>query len=227
MVIAILLLKGCEYLRDKDNLLSQINNLRSNEQVFKKKLQDDSSTINTQQQVILTQNDALKLGILELEDGMKKVQSQVKQVQNVKVEKVSIPYVPENYVDTSVWFTRIKKGEASKELLDSLLLHSVLVPKKFEKNDKWWKMYGVVKKEGVSIDSLFLQNESKVTIGWKRKGFLNLGKERVVDIKNTNPYFDVSKMNNVVINEKKGILQNKFFLIGVGVIGGIFLHSKL
>ena len=227
VVIVLLLFKTCQYIKDKDNLLDQMGDLRIREQYFTKKVQDDSSTIATQNQNILTQNEAIKLKLLTLEDGMKKVQSQVSQTQDVIVKKVLVPYVPNNYVDTSLWMKRLKRGEVSRELIDSLMYHSVLVPSKFQKKEKWFDISGQVRKEGVLIDSLQMKNESTITIGWKKSGFLNLGSKRVVDIKNTNPYFDVTKMNNVVVKEKNGILRNKFFWLGVGIISGIVVQSKL
>ena len=73
------------------------------------------------------------------------------------------------------------------------------------------------------MDSIKIQNESSVTIGWRNAGFLGLKKEPVVEIKNTNPYLSVSKMNNVIVKNKKGIFQSPYFWIGVGIIGGRFL----
>jgi hypothetical protein len=77
------------------------------------------------------------------------------------------------------------------------------------------------------MDSIRISNESSVTIGWKKCGFLNLKREPIVEIKNTNPYLDVTKMDNVVIKPKSGLFTKKSFWIGVGIISGFILKSKI
>jgi hypothetical protein len=119
----------------------------------------------------------------------------------------------------------IKNGDTSKASMDSLLANSVVVPKRFALEQKWFNFYGKVQKNGLLMDSIRIENESSVTIGYKKGGFLNLKKEPIVEIKNTNPYLSISKMNNVVVKDKKNILQSKLFWLGVGLVGGIFIHK--
>jgi len=54
---------------------------------------------------------------------------------------------------------------------------------------------------------------------------LNLGRTPVVDIKNTNPFLKVEKMNNVVIKPNKSIFNSKLFWAGIGLLGGIALSK--
>lgn len=226
-IILILLWKGCEMKRENENLVGQVSHYQIGEKAFKKKMQDDSSTIATQTQTILSQEDAIKLGLLKLEGQIKEVQSQVKQKQKIIIDSVNLPFIPNGYADTTEWARRLKKGERSKDICDSLMANSVIVPSNFKSEQKWFKMYGKVKKDGVIMDSLRLENESSVTIGWRKVGFLNLKKEAIVEIKNTNPYFDVTNVNNVVIKPKSGILHKKGFWFGLGGLVGIILKSKL
>lgn len=226
-IILILLWKGCEMKRDNENLVGQVSQYQIGEKAFKKKMQDDSSTIATQTQTILSQEDAIKLGLLKLEGQIKEVQSQVKQKQKIIIDSVPLPFVPNGYADTTEWARRLKKGERSKDICDSLMSNSLIVPRGFKSENKWVNIYGKVKKDGVLMDSIRLENESSVTIGWRKVGFLNLKKEAIVEIKNTNPYFDVTKVNNVVIKPKSGILHKKGFWFGLGGLVGIILKSKL
>ena len=226
-IILILLWKGCEMKRDNDNLVSQVSEYQIGEKSFKKKMQDDSSLIATQTQTILSQNEAISLGLLRLDGQIKDVQSQVRQRQRVIVDKLPIPFVPNGYADTTEWAKRLKKGERTKDICDSLMANSLIVPQQFKLDDKWIKIYGKVKKDGVLMDSLRLENESSVTIGWRKVGFLNLKREAIVEIKNTNPYVDISKVNNVVIKHKNGILHKKGFWFGLGVLIGIIIKSKV
>ena len=224
-IIAMLFWKSCQVIKEKEELANQISSYKIGEKEFKNKILADSSTLATQTQTILTQDQAIATGILKLEGQIKKVQSQVREMQRIIIDSVMIPYIPDNYADTSVWMKKIKEGQVSKALMDSLLNNSVIVPKQFKLENKWYDMYGKVKKDGVLMDSIKIENESSITVGWKNAGFLGLKKEAVVEIKNTNPYLSVTKMNNVVIEKKKGVFQSKIFWMGIGIFGGLMLNK--
>jgi hypothetical protein len=222
-IIILMAWKGCQMQQENNNLLNQVSKYKDGEKAFKTKRLEDSSTLAQQSQTILTQNEAIKLGLLKLEGDIKKVQSQVRQSQNINISDVSVPFIPDNFADTSGWMKKIASGDSSRAVLDSLLANSVIVPKKFALEQKWYSVSGTVKKSEVLLDSIKINNESSVTVGWKNSGFLGLGKEAVVEIKNTNPYLSVTKMDNVVIKKKKGVLQSKLFWAGIGVLGGFLI----
>lgn len=222
LVVLLLIWKGCQLKADHDNLLNQVSSYQAGEKYFKKKVLDDSSTIASQTQTILTQDEAIKLGLLKLEGDIKKVQSQVIQGQTINIDSVPIPFIPDNFADTTGWMAKLKQGDSSKATLDSLLANSIIIPKKFSLKDKWYSIDGKVLRDGLLMDSLKISNESSVTIGWKNAGFLGLKKEPIVEIKNTNPYLSVTKMNNIVVKKKKGLLQNPLFWSGVGFLGGAY-----
>ena len=222
LVVLLLIWKGCQLKADHDNLLNQVSSYQAGEKYFKKKVLDDSSTIASQTQTILTQEEAIKLGLLKLEGDIKKVQSQVRQGQTINIDSVPIPFIPDNFADTTGWMAKLKQGDSSKATLDSLLANSIIIPKKFSLKDKWYSIDGKVLRDGLLMDSLKISNESSVTIGWKNAGFLGLKKEPIVEIKNTNPYLSVTKMNNIVVKKKKGLLQNPLFWSGIGFLGGAY-----
>lgn len=224
LVILLLLViwKGCQLKADHDNLLNQVSSLQTGEKFYKTKVLADSSTIASQTQTILSQDEAIKLGLLKLEGDIKKVQSQVRQGQTINIDSVPIPFVPDNFADTSGWMVRLRQGDSSKATLDSLLANSIIIPKKFSLKDKWYSIDGKVLRDGLLMDSLKISNESSVTIGWKNAGFLGLKKEPMIEIKNTNPYLSVTKMSNVVVKKKKGLLQNPIFWTGLGFLGGAY-----
>lgn len=224
LVILLLLViwKGCQLKADHDNLLNQVSSLQTGEKFYKTKVLADSSTIASQTQTILSQDEAIKLGLLKLEGDIKKVQSQVRQGQTINIDSVPIPFVPDNFADTSGWMVRLRQGDSSKATLDSLLANSIIIPKKFSLKDKWYSIDGKVLRDGLLMDSLKISNESSVTIGWKNAGFLGLKKEPMVEIKNTNPYLNVTQMSNVVVKKKKGLLQNPIFWTGLGFLGGAY-----
>ena len=224
VIIVLLLLKGCELKKDRDNMLTQLSTYKIENQTFKVKVNKDSSTIITQRQTILTQDEAIKLGILKLDGEIKKVQSQVNQVQKLVINDIPIPYIPNNYVDTSGWYIKLKNGDTSKSICDSFIKNSVLVGTQFKKEDKWLKMDGKIKKDGLQLDSMTIPNESSVTIGYRKYGFLNLKREPIVEIKNSNPYIKTDKVDNVSVKNKPKLFQRKGFWAGLGVVAGILLH---
>ena len=225
VIIVLLFFKGCELKKDYDNLLDNSTNYTTFENKFEKKTLNDSSTMATQNQMLLSQIEALKLGVLKLNGEIKIVKSQVSEKQEIKIDSFFVPFIPTHYADTSLWMARIKKGDSSRYLIDSLINNSVIVPQPFKMEEKWFKMYGKVQKKGLLLDSFLLTNESTITLGYKKSGFLNLKKEAVVEVNNTNPYVDVRKLKNVVIKEKKSILQSKLFWFGVGLVGGVVLKT--
>jgi hypothetical protein len=220
-----LLWKGCEMKKDYDNLLDNSSNISNFENKFEKKSLKDSSTMATQNQMLLSQVEALKLGMLKLNGDIKIVQSQVSQKQEIKIDSVFVPFVPNNYADTLFWMARLKKGDSSRYLIDSLINNSVIVPQPFKIDEKWLKMYGKVQKKGLLLDSFLLINESIVTLGYKKSGFFNLKREAIVEVNNSNPYLNVTKLKNVVIKEKKSILQSRLFWFGVGIVSGVVLKG--
>ena len=227
IIIVLLILKGCEIKNDRDSLLTQISTFKLSDSDFKFRIAKDSSTIAFQNQTILTQGDAIKLGLLKLDGEIKKVQSQVNQVQDIVIDNAPIPYVPDGYADTTGWYSKFRNGDTSKAICDSFIANSILVPTKFGLNDKWYSINGKVKKDGLLLDSLKITNESSVTIGYENYGFLNLKSKPIVEIKNSNPYLKVSKMNNVVVKKNKTILQSKLFWMGLGVLGGFYINNQL
>ena len=223
-IIVMLLFKGCELKKDRDNVLTQIATYKIGEQQFKLTINKDSSTIITQRQTILSQDEAIKLGLLKLNGQITKVQSQVNQVQDIVLNSVPLPYIPDNYVDTSGWYAKFKNGDTSKAICDSLIANSVLVNTEFKKDDKWYSINGKVKKDGLQLDSLKITNESSVTIGYRKYGFLNLKSEPIVEIKNSNPYIKTIKANNINIKNNPNLFQKKGFWAVIGIVAGILLH---
>ena len=226
-IIAILIIIGlsqaCHYQKKQDDLLSQISQYQLGEKAFTKKINADSSTIVQQEQTILTEKEAIKLGLLKLEGEIKKAQSQVRQTQVIRYDSISVAYVPDNFIDSSKWLFKFKNGFKSNDVIDSLIANSIIVPKSFATKSKWFSINGKVNKENVLIETLSIPNESSVTVGWKRTGFLWLGKKQFVEVKNTNPYLSVVKLSNVVIEKKKGLLSKPIFWVAVGVVAGFLI----
>ena len=133
--------------------------------------------------------------------------------------------MPDNFADTSGWMQAIKNGEASKELLDSLMANSITVPKKFETVSQHFSVYGNVNKENVLLDSIVIKNESNVTVGWKKHGFLNLKSTPLIEVRNTNPYLSLDNLRSVNIKPDKNLFKQPYFWAGVGILAGILISK--
>jgi hypothetical protein len=215
IVIIVLLWRSCESERDRSKLVSQLGDYRLKEKVFNVERLKDSSTLATQSQTILSQKEAIELGLLELEKSMKEVQSQVKQKSTTTIIEKQVPFIPDGYVDT-IGIVRGDNGEVVRR-------DSIAVPTRFKLNEKWFNVDGLVKKDGLVIDSLTIPNKTIVTVGYKKAGFLNLSKDAIVQVKNENPYVNVTGLDNIVIKKKKKIWQNPLVHIGVGVVLGYYI----
>jgi len=215
IIILVLLWRGCEQERDRSKLISELGDYRLKEKVFEVQRLKDSSTLATQNQTIMTQKEAISLGLLELEKTMKEVQSQVKQKSTTTIIEKQVPFIPDGYADTS--------GIVRNESGDVIRRDSIAVPTRFKLNEKWFNIDGLVKRDGLVIDSLTIPNKTIVTIGYKKAGFLNLSKDAVVQVKNENPYVNVTGLDNIVIKKKKKLWQNPLVHVGVGVVLGYYI----
>jgi len=215
LILLALIWKSCEDARDKERLINQLSEYQLKEKAFDVKRKGDSSTIAMQSQTLLTQKEALKLGLLELEDDMKAIQSQMKQKTTTTIVEKQVPFIPDGYADTS--------GLVRDENGDVIRKDSIAVPSRFKLNEKWFNIDGYVQREGLKIDSLTIPNKTIATIGYKKAGFLNLSKEPVVTFKNENPYVNVVGMDNVVIKNKRPFWKNPLFTIGIGVVLGHYI----
>lgn len=218
---------SCNHKKEKEALVNQLSAYQLTEQKFTIKVKSDSSTIAQQKQTILSQNEAIKLGLVKLQGDITKVQSQVTQIAKFKKDSFPIPFLPDHFADTSGWYAKLKAGDTSKSIIDSLIANSIVVPKPFAYNEKYFTMGGKVVKKGLFIDSISIPNETRVTIGTKRSGFLGLKQEPVVEVSNSNPYIQIPKLNNVIIKNNKPFYEKKLFLIGVGIVGGYYIKSKI
>lgn len=214
--VILLLIDRSSGSKERADLLEQISKFDLERQEFRSQRAKDSSLIATQQQTFLTQAEALKLGLIELEGKIKKIQSQAWASTRVNIQDVTVPYKPISFSDTLPGYTRFENGK--------LVSDSLAVPRPFEYRNQWFEISGQVRKSGIFLDSVIVKNKTTTTVGYERKNIFSRLKP-VVQIKNENPYMEVTDMGNVVIKERKGIFQRKGFWFAVGAIGG-FLITK-
>lgn len=217
LILISLLYDSCNKEKQREQLVSQLSEYQIKEKVFRSERQKDSTLIVTQNQTIMAKDEAIKLGLLEIDKRIKQVESQLQAKINVVIREKDVPFIPSGYADTTGW-VRDEKGNLIKT-------DSISVPQDFALNEKWFQIAGTVKKNGLKLDSIKLPSKFTITQGSEKSGFLKLGRTPVVQVKIDNPYIDVSALSNIKVKKKKNILNSPFLYLGVGVVGGFLLKK--
>ena len=178
------------------------------EQVFIETENANGEKIAEQQQVIMTQKDAIDNGLLEI-DKLKKVKSQVKFVTKTIVDSVFVPFSLEDTTN-----------------LEGLTFEMIKVPQSFSLSDEWYSLSGEVQKSGLFLDTLSFNNKTAITIGMESRGIFKAPRPVVV-VKHENPYTYTMQMNNVVIENKLRFYDKKSFWFGTGIVIGLIVPSVI
>ena len=165
--------------------------------------------IAEQEQVILSQRDAIALNLLVIED-LKKVKSQVTVRTITKIDSIYVPII-----DT-----------IERVSFDATGLPFLKLPTKFGVEDEWYSIYSTINTKGMWIDSLSLYNRQTITLGMKSNGFFKAPTPSVL-VKNENPYVNVSSLKNIVIRNDTRFYDKKGFWYGLGVGTGILIPALL
>lgn len=184
---------------------NQIIKLKDGEQVFVEKINEQGLKIGEQDQVILSQKDAIAYNLLEI-SNLKKVKSQVTIRTITKIDSVYIPII--DTIDRIVYDT---SGIALLKL-----------PTKFGLENEWYSLFSTINKGGLLIDSLSLFNRQTITLGLKSNGIFKSPTPTVI-VQNENPYVNISSMKNVVIKDNTRFYDKKGFWFGVGIGTGILV----
>ena len=215
IVVCFIIALGAYYVYNNYKQLSQYKevSLKAETELkeFKVKRLADSSTIVTQQQLLVSKENAVALKLVELQDGFKSLQAQIKSSTVTHFDNLDVPFVPYGYADTTggrlvdtVGLNLVKREYLPE---DSGYLKT---PAPFAYNSKWLTATGFVGAKRLHFDSINIPNNVTVTIGEKYKSnnfFYKLNPlkklEPVVDIKNDNPYLTVTSTSNVIIKNEK------------------------
>ena len=184
---------------------NQVIKLKDGEQLFIEKLNEKGEKIAEQDQIILTQKDAIAHNLLEI-SNLKKIKSQVKIQTITKIDSIYIPVI--DTVDRIVY--------------DTTGLALLKLPTKFGLESEWYSIFSTINKNGMLLDSLSLYNRQIITIGMKSNGIFKSPTPSVV-VKNENPYVNINSMNNVVIKNNTRFYDKKGFWFGVGVGTGVLI----
>jgi hypothetical protein len=190
-------------------LIWQVLSANSQLEEFKGQLNEKGEKIAEQDQIILSQNDAIAFNLLQIED-LKKIKSQVTIRTITKIDSVYVPII-----DT-----------VERIMFDGDGIAFLKLPTKFGIEDEWYSLYSTLNSKGMWIDSLSLYNRQIVTLGLKSNGIFKSPTPTVM-VKNENPYVDINSLRNVVIKNDTRFYDKKGFWYGVGVATGVLIPSLI
>ena len=207
VIIVLLLFRQCGQ-GERINQLLSINHEQS------VRIDKEGKKITTQTQNILRLEDALKLEILEKENYMKSIESQVKVgVSNVVTGKKVV------YHDTIEKLVYVDTMD--DEIYDEGVVF-IKVPFTLQYNDTWTLLQATIGEDDFTIDSLITKTDLRVTLGYEKQGWFKSPKP-IVEIKSENPNTEINIKSNVVIKEPKPFYKRTWFGVLVGSIGTFIL----
>ena len=179
------------------------------EQKYIETIDDNGNKIIEQEQIILTQKDAIAHNLLEITD-LKKINSQISVTTITRIDSVFIPVI-----DT-----------INRVIYDTTGIAFLELPTEFSVRNNYYSLNTTIKSTGMMIDSLYLYNKQVITLGMKSNGVFRKPTPTVL-ITNDNPYVQVSGLNNIVIKEDLRFYDKKKFWfytgLGIGIIAPIIL----
>lgn len=181
---------------------SQISKFKLDNQAFKQELNDKGEIIVEQEQVILTQKEAIDNGLVEI-NNFKKISNQIK-------------VITETLIDTIV----ITNHDTVISYINGF--NYLKLPVSYDYNSEFINLDLDLTTEGLNINSINLINESLVSLGYKRQGLFK-PLIPVIEIKNSNPYIKTTKLQNISIVEEKRLIDDKRFLVGFGLLLGFIV----
>lgn len=170
---------------------------------FEDEINERGERIISQDQIILSQKDAIEQGLLEV-NRLKKIKSQVSVVTETIIDTFIV-----NHTDTIVEY---RNGDAFLKLPQSYLYET-----------EHLNFGAEISKIGLKVNNISIFNTSSVTIGYKSNGLFRK-KTPVVEIQNSNPYVMTNSVGNVIIKEKQNPLTDYKVWGGVGFILGLLIN---
>ena len=202
-LLIISMLDACERDKVNKNLLRNIQSLDITNQKFKTELNKNKEKVTSQNQIILTQQQAIDNGLIEIKK-LKKIKSKVRIVTNTKIDTIFIPY------------NRVVIDSSSSEPIQFRNYFDYQEPK------GWYSLSGYASQLGIGIDSLRVKNDYSIYIADKKLNIFGKSNPEVL-LLNKNPYTETIQMQNVVITVSRPFYQKNTFWAGVGFVGGFLL----
>ena len=183
----------------------QIQKFEIKEQSYNELIKENGSKIIEQEQIFLSEKDAINHNLLLVKKELKKVKNQIRYKSKIEIDSVFIEY--NNY--------------------DTLYKSDTIFPfKEFNLNEQFYSINGVVKQNGVLIQNVSFNNDMTITIANKRNGIFKKSTP-IVQLDNTNPYITSNSLQNITIKNEVKWYEKKsnilFFGLATGILTGIII----
>lgn len=157
-------------------------------------------------QIILSQKQAIDLGVLQIKElrdkHLKEVNNVVKLSEQVSILKQQGVWVDTVYIDT------FENNEWLR------------IPAVMEFGDKWYQA-NITADHTPVLNSLTVWSEPTITIGTVKEGIFKKP-EKVTIYENANPYIKLKSIESLTIKEQQKWYQTTWFKVGAGFVLGSF-----
>lgn len=187
------------------NYKNEIKKLEFKEQSYNELLKENGSKIIEQEQIFLSEKDAIENNLLIVKKELKKVKNQIRYNSNIDIDSVFIFF---DKYDTIYY------------------KDSMFVSKEFNLNEPFYSINGVTKQNGVLIKNVSFNNDMTITIAKKRNGIFKKSTP-IIQLDNTNPYITSNSLQNITIKNELKWYEKKsnilLFGLATGIVTGIII----
>jgi hypothetical protein len=211
LLLVVMLLLVCSYYNSRAELSDfkkQMLKFELSEQKYLETIDENGIRIVEQEQIILTQEDAINNNLLEI-DRLKKIKSQVVINTITQIDSVFVPFLVDSLSNDTISTNNY-----------------IIIPKRFALSKEWYNISGKIQKTGLLIDTLSFNNELSLTIGNKSQGLFKKPKP-IVLVEYSNPYVKTQSMQNIIIKNELKFYDKKSFWYGLGVGTGLLIPALI
>lgn len=204
VIIFFVLIFGFGYSQHRSiaNYKNQLQKFQLENKTFQEEVDKNGNTIIEQEQIILSQKDAIAHGLLEI-DRLSKIESQVNVITTTIIDTVIV-----SHTDTVVEYIN---GDAFLKL-----------PYTYNYQTEFLSFNALIQTNGLTLNSLKLDNKTTVSVGFKSQGLFKPDLP-MIELKNSNPYIKTVGVTNVVVEDSKNPLKDKRVWGGLGFLLGLIV----
>jgi len=211
LLLVVILLLVCSFYNQRaelSNFKNQMLKFELSEQKYLETIGENGNRIVEQEQIILTQTDAISNNLIEIK-RLKNIKSQVVINTITQIDSVFVPFLVDSLSNDTISANNY-----------------IIIPKRFALSKEWYNISGKIQKTGLLIDTLSFNNELSLTIGSKSQGIFKKPKP-IVLIEYSNPYVRTKSMQNIIIKDELKLYDKKSFWYGLGIGTGILIPALI
>lgn len=186
----------CERINELQKLEAQITEARVRAEKFEVTINEQGQQIAVQEQIILSKNQALELGMQKMK-GLTNYKNQVVIKTQTKYDTIFSPY--------DIDSTETLQGQVT-----------------FTYSEPWISFDGKLLDSGVAITDLSIKNDYVLTIADKKLGFFSKPLP-VVTLLNKNPHTNTQAMTNMTIKQEQPFYKRPWVWFTFGITSGIII----